>query len=64
MFNSENILFEDNHIIIINKVSGQLVQPDKEKNDSLEEDIKAYIKKETQNPVMFSWALFTVLIDL
>ncbi|GAB4450832.1 MAG: RNA pseudouridine synthase [Bacteroidales bacterium] len=50
MFNSENILFEDNHIIIINKVSGQLVQPDKEKNDSLEEDIKAYIKKRDSKP--------------
>lgn len=50
MFHSENILFEDNHVIIINKVSGQLVQPDKNRNESLEEDLKAYIKKRDSKP--------------
>lgn len=50
MFNSHNILFEDNHIIIINKVSGQLVQPDKDRNESLEEEIKTFIKKRDSKP--------------
>lgn len=50
MLNPENILFEDNHLIIINKVSGQLVQPDKNQNESLEEDIKEFIKKRDQKP--------------
>lgn len=45
MFNSNNILFEDNHLIIINKLSGQLVQTDKDGNESLEEQIKVYLKE-------------------
>ncbi len=50
MLNPDNILFEDNHLIIINKVPGQLVQPDKDKNESLEEEIKEYIKNRDQKP--------------
>ncbi|NSW45652.1 MAG: RluA family pseudouridine synthase [Bacteroidales bacterium] len=50
MFDHNNILFEDNHIIIINKESGQLVQPDKEENQSLEEEIKNYIKERDRKP--------------
>jgi len=50
MFDYNHILFEDNHIIIINKESGQLVQPDKEENKSLEEEIKKYIKERDQKP--------------
>lgn len=50
MFNSKNILFEDNHIIILNKVSGELVQKDKDGNYSLEEQIKAFIKERSSKP--------------
>lgn len=50
MLNPANILYEDNHIIIINKVSGQLVQPDKNKNESLEDEIKEYIKNRDKKP--------------
>lgn len=50
MFNSKNILFEDNHLLLINKVSGQLVQTDKDGNESLEEQIKAFIKERNSKP--------------
>jgi 23S rRNA pseudouridine1911/1915/1917 synthase len=50
MINDTDILFEDNHLIIINKKSGQLVQPDKEKNPSLEELVKDYIKQKYNKP--------------
>ncbi len=39
------ILFEDNHLIAVNKKSGELVQPDKSGSISLEETIKQYIKE-------------------
>jgi len=39
------ILFEDNHLIAINKHSGELVQPDKTGSISLEETVKQYIKE-------------------
>lgn len=40
------ILYEDNHLLIVNKPSGLLVQKDKEGNeDTLEDFAKAYIKR-------------------
>ncbi|MGQ9848320.1 MAG: RluA family pseudouridine synthase [Bacteroidales bacterium] len=50
MFSSKNILFEDNHLIAVNKESGQLVQTDKDGNTSLEEQIKAFIKERNSKP--------------
>ena len=40
----KRILFEDNHILIINKKSGELVQSDKTGDISLSDSIKNYIK--------------------
>jgi len=45
MNNKPEILFEDNHLIAINKKAGELVQPDKTGGISLEETIKSYIKE-------------------
>lgn len=39
------ILFEDNHLIVINKLSGELVQPDTQKSESLEDTLKLFIKE-------------------
>lgn len=44
MFKPDDILYEDNHIIVVNKRCGDLVQPDRETDDALENDIKAMIK--------------------
>ena len=42
--NKENILFEDNHLIVVNKMSGVLVQRDKTGDISLLDQIKKYLK--------------------
>jgi 23S rRNA pseudouridine1911/1915/1917 synthase len=42
------ILFEDNHLIAAFKKSGQTVQPEPNKPESLEEEVKAYIKEKYQ----------------
>ena len=39
-----DILYEDNHLIAINKKSGYLVQGDKTKDKPLSEFVKDYIK--------------------
>ncbi len=45
-----NILFEDNHIIAINKNNSDLVQVDKTKDLSLEDKVKSYIKTKYNKP--------------
>lgn len=44
------IVFEDNHLLIINKKTGQLVQGDKTGDASLLDLIKEFIKKRDQKP--------------
>lgn len=42
--NKGNILFEDNHLIVVNKISGVLVQGDKTGDSTLIDQIKKYLK--------------------
>ncbi|OFX89511.1 MAG: RNA pseudouridine synthase [Bacteroidetes bacterium GWF2_33_16] len=44
------ILFEDNHIIAVNKTTSDIVQVDKTGDQSLEEKVKAYIKLKYNKP--------------
>jgi len=44
------ILFEDNHLLIVNKLPGQLVQGDKTGDSSLLDFGKAYIKEKYNKP--------------
>lgn len=44
------ILYEDNHIIIVNKASGEIVQGDKTGDPTLVDAVKAYIKEKYQKP--------------
>jgi len=46
----EQIVYEDNHLLVINKKVGQLVQGDKTGDDSLLELIKNFIKKRDGKP--------------
>lgn len=46
----QQIVFEDNHLLIINKKAGQLVQGDKTGDASLLDLIKDFIKKRDQKP--------------
>lgn len=44
------ILYEDNHIIIVNKTPGEIVQGDKTGDRTLADDVKAYIKEKYNKP--------------
>lgn len=49
-FSEDQIIFEDNHMMVINKKAGQLVQGDKTGDLSLLELIKDFIKKRDEKP--------------
>ncbi|MBR2103393.1 MAG: RluA family pseudouridine synthase [Prevotella sp.] len=44
------VLYEDNHLIIVNKDSGEIVQGDKSGDATLADAVKAYIKKKYDKP--------------
>ena len=46
---SMQVVYEDNHIIIVNKESGEIVQGDKTGDRPLSEIVKDYIKEKYQN---------------
>jgi len=46
----EQIVFEDNHLLVINKKVGQLVQGDKTGDEPLLDSIKDFIKKRDNKP--------------
>lgn len=45
-----NVLYEDNHIIIVNKAPGEIVQGDKTGDRTLADEVKAYIKEKYNKP--------------
>lgn len=45
-----NILYEDNHLIAVNKVAGDLVQGDQTGDEPLVDKVKSYIKKKYNKP--------------
>lgn len=49
-FSDRQILFEDNHIIVINKKPGQLVQGDHTGDEPLSESLKKYLKDKYNKP--------------
>jgi len=49
-FNSDRILFEDNHLIAVNKTIHDLVQSDKSGDEPLVEQIKSFIKERDKKP--------------
>ncbi len=46
----DRILFEDNHLIIINKLPGELVQGDETNDRTLADDVKQYLKETYHKP--------------
>ena len=50
MFSPDDILYEDNHLLVVNKHAGDLVQPDPSGEPALEDRIKAYIKTRDGKP--------------
>ena len=47
---ADQILYEDNHLIAVNKLSGQIVQADKTGDICMSDLIKAYIKERDSKP--------------
>jgi len=45
-----SILFEDNHLLIVNKGVSDIVQEDKTGDESLEQQVKAFIKERDMKP--------------
>jgi len=50
MFSPDDILYEDNHLLAVNKHCGDLVQPDPSGESALEDQIKAFIKVRDRKP--------------
>lgn len=50
MLTADRILYEDNHLLIVNKLAGEIVQGDKTGDAPLLEAVKAYIKEKYQKP--------------
>ena len=47
---SERILYEDNHLLVVNKLSSEIVQGDKTGDESLLEEVKHYLKIRYHKP--------------
>lgn len=45
-----DIIYEDNHLLVVNKPAGLLTQPSGTDQDSLEQQAKQYIKEQYQKP--------------
>lgn len=59
MFEPERILYEDNHLIVVNKRSGELVQPDPTGDPALEDEVKEMIRVRDGKPEPSFWASYT-----
>ena len=47
---SERILYEDNHLIVVNKLPSEIVQGDKTGDSPLSEDLKIFLKNKYNKP--------------
>ena len=47
---ADRILYEDNHLIIVNKLPSEIVQGDKTGDKCLLDDVKEYIKEKYDKP--------------
>lgn len=50
MFDPNDILYEDNHLLVVNKRCGDLVQPDPSGESALEDQIKTFIAARDAKP--------------
>jgi 23S rRNA pseudouridine1911/1915/1917 synthase len=61
---ASRILYEDNHLLIFNKRSGEIVQGDKTGDEPLSDKLKAFWHRGIQSPARSSWGSPTDLTDL
>lgn len=50
MFEPKDVIYEDNHLLVVNKRAGDLVQSDPDGTPALEDEIKAWIGKRDSKP--------------
>lgn len=50
VMDSDRVLYEDNHLIIVNKLCSEIVQGDKTGDTTLAESVQAFIKKRDKKP--------------
>ncbi|MFI3320083.1 MAG: RNA pseudouridine synthase [Rikenellaceae bacterium] len=50
MFQPQDIIYEDNHLIVVNKRCGDLVQPDPSGESALEDQVKEFIRQRDAKP--------------
>jgi len=60
---ASRILYEDNHMLIFNKRSGEIVQGDKTGDEPLSETLKAFVAQRDSKPGMSSWEYRIVSTD-
>ena len=53
--NMADIVYEDNHIIVVNKHTGEIVQGDKTGDEPLVETLKKYLKRPNQAMCSAGW---------
>lgn len=61
---ASRVLYEDNHLLIINKRPSEIVQGDKTGDIPLSESVKEYVRVKYQKPGNVYLVLFTVLTGL
>ena len=47
---SQRILYEDNHLLVVNKLPSEIVQGDKTRDTPLSDDLKQYLKEKYNKP--------------
>ncbi len=50
IFSKDDILYEDNHLLVVNKHAGELVQADAAGETGLEDAVKAFIRRRDNKP--------------
>ena len=55
------VLYEDNHLIIVNKEVGEIVQGDKTGDKPLSETIKEYIKENINQKKKMIWMILYMI---
>lgn len=63
---ADQIIYEDNHLIALNKLPGQIVQGDKTGDVPLPELVKAYIKQRDNKPgnVFSVWCTVSTVLSV
>ena len=51
---SDHILFEDDYILVIDKPAGLMVEPDRNQNPNLLDNVKAYLKSKTPETEIYA----------